>query len=188
MGPRGTPDAPLPLYRRHLSESWNALPAAIREMHDGSGTWVAEGLSTVERGRGWLARLIALINGFPRAGTDVPVTVRFEANGSEEVWTRNFAGAVFSSVQYEGRGRAEGLICEQFGSLVFGIALVAESDRLKLVMRRWSAFGIPLPMVLGPKGQTFESAQDGVFHFHVEIRFAWCGPVVAYRGWLKRTS
>jgi hypothetical protein len=177
----------LPLYRRTLGEeAWRALPPAIRDMHDGTGTWIAEGSGSVERGRGLLARMIAFVNGFPKAGDDVPVSVRFDANGGREIWTRNFAGKSFSSTQYQGNGRSEGLICERFGSLVFGIELVPEQNRLKLVIRRWSALGIPLPLFLGPCGETFEQDVDNVFHFHVEIGFAWTGPIVRYRGWLKR--
>jgi hypothetical protein len=178
----------LPLYRRQLGEAWDGLPAAIRAMHDGSGIRTAEGLAVVERGHGVLARLIAFVNRFPKAGRDIPVCVRFEARGEREVWTRTFAGTTFSSTQYQGSGLAAGLICERFGPLVFAFALVAEPDRLRLAMRRWSAFGIPLPMALGPRGETWESAEDGVFHFHVDIAFPWCGPVVAYRGWLRRSA
>lgn len=177
----------LPLYRRYLGEEvWYALPPAIREMHDGTGTWIAEGSAVVERGSGLLARLIAFLNGFPDAGNSVPVTVRFDSDGTREIWTRTFGGKSFSSTQYQGRGRNAGLICERFSPLVFGIALVPEPGGLRLAIRRWSAFGIPLPMFLGPKGETFERAEDGVFYFHVEIGFAWSGPIVAYRGWLKR--
>ncbi len=57
-------------------------------------------------------------------------------------------------------------------------------DRLRLIVRRWSVFGIPLPLAFAPRGDAYEFAENGRFHFHVEIRLPLAGLVVAYRGWL----
>ena len=56
------------------------------------------------------------------------------------------------------------------------------------MIRRWSLFGIPLPPALAPFGAAYESAEDGRFHFHVEINLPVIGPIVAYRGWLVQRS
>jgi hypothetical protein len=185
-GVRETTPQRVPLYRRYLGSAWAGLPDAIRDMHDGDGVWRAEGRAKVERGRGPIARIAAFVFGFPKAGDDVPVSVTFTAADGRETWTRNFAGKAFSSVQYEGRGRRDGLICEAFGPFVFAMALVPDGGRVRLVQCGWSAFGIPLPMFLAPVGDTFESAEEGRFHFHVEIGFPWTGLIVRYRGWLSR--
>jgi len=47
-----------------------------------------------------------------------------------------------------------------------------------------SGFGIPLPVVLAPRGDSYEYAENGRFHFHVEIGHLLTGPIVGYRGWL----
>ena len=132
--------------------------------------------------RGWSARVI----GFPRAGEDVPVTVSFRAEDGREHWQRTFAGRSFASIQEQGRGRFERLLCERFGPLNFGMALVLEDGRMRLVVRRWSVFGIPMPLALAPRGNAYEFAQDGRFHFHVEIGHPFTGLIVRYRGWLSR--
>jgi hypothetical protein len=62
---------------------------------------------------------------------------------------------------------------------------VREEGRLRLVLRRWSAFGVALPLWLAPRSNSYESEQDGVFRFHVEISHPLCGLIVRYRGWLK---
>jgi hypothetical protein len=67
------------------------------------------------------------------------------------------------------------------------MALVPEEGRLRLVLRRWSAFGVPLPMWLCPHTKSYESAEDGRFGFHVEISHPLTGLIVRYRGWLVRT-
>jgi len=55
---------------------------------------------------------------------------------------------------------------------------------MRLVVRRWSLFGIPMPLALAPRGNSYEFAEGGRFHFHVEIRHPFTGLIVGYRGWL----
>lgn len=182
-GVRATPPAGAPLYRRLLGEAWNDLPAAVRAMHDGLAG--ARGASTVERGAHPLARLACRIMGFPPAAMESEVSVRFDAEAGGERWMRDFGGRCFSSVQYEGAGKSERLLCERFGPLVFAMALVCEEGRLRLVLRRWSVFSVPLPLWLAPRSDAYESEEVGVFRFHVEISHPLTGPIVRYRGWLK---
>jgi hypothetical protein len=177
-------DGRAPLYRRLLGEAWNLLPGPLQAMHDLDSELTAQGVAVIERGEGLLARLAARVIGFPHAGQDVPVTVSFRARDGREHWQRTFAGRSFASIQEQGRGRFERLICERFGPLNFGMALVLEEGRMRLVMRRWSCCGIPLPRALAPRSNSYEFAQDGRFHFHVEIGHPLTGLIVGYRGWL----
>ena len=174
----------LPLYRRLLGDAYDALPAPLRELHDLNGDMIAEGAATVTRGSGPLARLAAAVMGFPAAGENVPLRVDFKLENGRETWTRIFAGRSFHSTQEAGRGRFEWLVCERFGPLGAGMALVLDEGRLRLVVRRWSVFGIPLPVALAPRGDSFEYAENGRFHFHVEIGHPFTGLIVGYKGWL----
>jgi hypothetical protein len=174
----------VPLYRRLLGEAWNQLPAPLQAMHDLDAALTAEGVAQVERGDGWLARLVAFVVGFPRTGKDIPVTVSFLVEDGREHWRRTFADRSFASIQEQGVGRFEHLLCERFGPLNVGMALVCETDRMRLVVRRWSVFGIPLPLSLAPRGDAYEFAEKGRFHFHVEIGHPFTGLIVRYRGWL----
>ncbi len=177
--PAGTP-----LYRRMLGEAFDALPEPLRHMHDLRRSLVAAGVAQIDRGTGLLSRLAALAFGFPSAGRDVPVTVSFRVEQGHETWERDFAGHRFESTQEEGRGRFERLLCERFGPFAFGIALLAEDGRLRLVVRRWNFLGLPLPLWLAPRGDAYESAEDGRFNFYVEIGYRLTGLIVRYRGWL----
>ena len=174
----------LPLFRRLLGDAYDALPAPLQAMHDLNGEMAAEGVATVTRGEGVLARLMAAVIGFPRAGENVPVRVAFKAERGRERWTRTFAGRSFHSTQEQGRGRFEWLLCERFGPVNAGMALVLDNGKLRLIVRRWSVFGIPLPVTLAPRGDSYEYAEDGRFHFHVEIAHPFTGLIVGYRGWL----
>lgn len=173
-----------PLYRRVLDEAWDELPEPVRAMHDLSGDRRVAGRAEVERGTGLMARLVAAVIGFPAAGRDVPVEVTFRVRDGVETWRRRFAGRAFSSTQQAGRSRSEGLLEERFGPVRVGLALVLDGDRLRLVVRRWSLLNLPMPLALAPGGEAWETAADGQFNFHVEIRHPWTGLIVRYRGWL----
>jgi hypothetical protein len=178
----GLDDEGMPLYHKLLGVAWGSLPEPIKEMHAVAGTLVAEGTATVERGTGLLARLIAALFQFPRAGVEMPVTVTMTARAGGEMWERRFAGRAFRSFQMAGRGRSDRLMVERFGPFTFALALVAEEGRLRLILRRWSFLGLPLPPVLAPHGEAFESGIADRFHFHVEIRHRLLGLIVRYRG------
>jgi hypothetical protein len=177
------PDA-APLYERILGPAWKELPAEIRAMHQVERTALAEGRASVERGRGFLARLAGAVIGFPAATADTPVRVHFDVAKGIETWTRCFGAEIFHSEQFVGTGRDEGLLCERFGPLTFAMALVLKGGRLSLVLRHWRVFGIPMPMFLCPRSIAHESVEEGRFRFHVEIGHPLTGLIVRYRGWL----
>lgn len=183
-GVRDDRAAAQPLYRRMLGDAYDDLPAEGQQMHDLHGTLTVSGRASVERGQSLLARLIAKAVGFPPPSTDGPVAVRFAVADGVETWTRTFGGKSFVSRQFAGRGHNEHLLCEQFGPLVFAMAVVVDGARLTLVQRRWSAFGLPLPLWAGPKSTAYETSEGGKFRFHVEISHPLTGLIVRYRGWL----
>lgn len=184
-GTREPVPADAPLYRRVLNTAWNELPPTLQAIHDGTESRAAEGMAIVERGDGAVAKMIAKLFRFPAAGESVPVRVDFLKRNGRETWRRSFAGPPFASIQEEGRGKFAGLVVERFDPLAFGLALVLEDGRLKLVLRRWTALGIPMPLWAAPGGEAFEFEEDGRFHFHVEISHRWTGLIVRYRGWLE---
>ncbi|MDH3667275.1 MAG: DUF4166 domain-containing protein [Paracoccaceae bacterium] len=176
------PDAPL--YRRILGAAFDELPEPVRRMHEVHESLVAEGRAEVTRGGNPLARGIAALFRFPKAGRDVPVRVSFTVEDGVERWERNFDDRKLVSWQSAGKGPCRHLMAERFGPFVFGLALVVEPGRLRLVPRRWTAFGVPMPRFLMPRGESFETVEDGKFRFHVEIRLPLLGLMVRYRGWL----
>jgi hypothetical protein len=124
--------------------------------------------------------------GFPWSTDDVEVRVTFVRAGGRETWRREFGTRRVTSVQWAGRGRYDGLLCERFGPFTLGLALVVDAGRLRLVARRWSMLGMPLPRRLVPRGEVFEAETPRGFEFDVAIDVPLAGRLVHYSGWLAR--
>jgi hypothetical protein len=172
------------IFQRLLGEAWSMLPAPVRALHGTEPAQRMAGRATITRGRGWLALVVARVVGFPEAGADVPVEVDLQRDARSETWRRTFAGRSFSSRLRAGTGRSRGYLVESFGPLRFRIALVADGHRLRFDVRGWSLWALPLPRALAPGGDTYETARDGRFVFHIVIEHPWTGLIVAYAGWL----
>ena len=174
--------AALPLYRRLLGEAYEALPAPLQAMHDLKGAMTAEGTATVTRGSGMLARLTAALIGFPHAGENVPVRVDFKVEHGPRALDAQLCGAFVS--QHAGARarplRVAGVRAVRAALCRHGVG--ARGRQLRLIVRRWSVFGIPLPVALAPRGDSYEYAENGRFHFHVEIAHPFTGLIVGYRG------
>lgn len=173
------------LYGRVLGDAWKELPESIQLLHGRSSGHSAVGIASVTRGTGFIAKMIAKSFGFPQTTEDVDVAVLFEQQDGVERWTRTFGSQGFTSLQYEGAGGFERLLCEKFGPFVFGLALTIDSNRLIFVVRRWSLFGVPMPRFLAPTGESCEFEEDGTFHFDVKIKAPVVGLIVRYAGYLE---
>lgn len=171
-----------PLYRQILGPAFDTLPPKLQLLHGRKAARRWQGHAEVRCGTGLLARFAAAVMSFPKAAPHVPVTVTFTPEQNGERWTRDFGGKRFASLQSRGTGRTDYLLVERFGPLSFAMALVVERDRLHLVPRSWSAFGIAMPRWLLPHGTSFETEADGQFCFDVEIAAPFIGLIVGYRG------
>jgi hypothetical protein len=174
-----------PLYREILGSAFGALPAQVQALHTGAQARTWRGTAQVSRGRGPFAALAASLFGFPRTGQNVPVSVTFEPGADGETWRRSFGGRPMTTYQSPGQGRSSGLIVERFGAVAVALALVTEDDRLRLIPRRWSVLGVPMPAFLLPRGDCFETVRNGRFAFDVTVDLPLIGRVVSYHGTLE---
>ena len=170
-----------PMFRKLLGEDFEQLPQPVRIMHDLERRIVANGHARVQRGRNVFAQLAATIANLPHSSARVPVQVMFDANAAGELWTRQFGDHVFSSEQWAERG----LLFERLGPVTVGSDLQLENGRMRLALRRWRLFGVPLPRFLAVRSDTYEYVEDGVFAFHARISHPFCGLIVAYEGTLS---
>jgi hypothetical protein len=175
----------LPLYRALLGPSFAALPHSVQTLHDSRERRSWSGTALVRPGTGLLARIVRTIIGFPGQSGECPVRVEFEPGPTGERWTRTFGSKSFQSLQSGGKGRNQFLLVETFGLVSVSLALVVEDGRMRLVPRRWSLFGMPMPKWLLPNGTSQEFEQGDRFRFDVEIAMPLIGRVVAYKGVLE---
>jgi hypothetical protein len=129
------PQPTIPLYDRTLGEAWVQLAPEIRQLHSVTAVSSFVGRCTVDRGGNPLARLIATVIGFPKAGEDQSISVQLTRDGDGERWVRTTGGRTFSSVQMPGRGRSEWLVRERFGPVSVDMALVVDGQTLHYIVR-----------------------------------------------------
>ena len=177
-----------PPFPKVLADAWTDLPPRIRDLHCAESGAYFSGLASVSRGRSLAARLVAKLVGFPPAGRRVSVSVRIDRRGDKETWRRDFAGKKFKSELSAGEKRFAELLCERFGPIRFGIALVHDAGRLRYRMHKWTFLGLPMPRWLLPTGSVYEFVEDDRFNFHVDITLPLIGHVVTYRGWLEENA
>lgn len=171
------------LYRRVMGADFDRLPRAVREMHEVNGDAGAFGQGVVLAGDGMLPRVLRRLMGFPPAGT-YPLHVAFSERRRAETWERAFGPYKFRSLLGQDR---QGLV-ERFGPIGFGFDLLSDDGGLRMVMRRWSFLGLPMPLFLAPKIMAREWEENGRFQFEVEAAMPLIGHVIAYRGWLKPSA
>ena len=171
---------PPPLCARVMGERFTALPEMVRTLHKVCGDGGASGEAVVTGGETFLARLIARIMRFPKAGSH-PLHVSFAEHDGVERWTRRFGDQTFSSELSERDGR----LVERFGPLRFTFDLPSNAHGLEMHLRAWSLFGIPMPLALAPRGVAREWEEQGHFRFDVPIALPLVGRIVHYTGWLE---
>ena len=171
------------LFALAMHRDFGRLPEPIRVIHSRQRCTSASGRCDVDRSANPLALLIRALFRMPRAGRDLPVTVRFMARGGTEHWERHFAGRVMRSRL--SRARIPGEITERFGAFAFTIRLRWDGTRLHYQIVKGKLFGIRLPYALLPRVVAFEQVEGDRFRFDVSLRMPLVGLLAHYRGWLE---
>lgn len=171
---------PPPLYARAMGERFAALPPLVQAIHQVQGDGGAVGEGIVTRGANPLARLLAAMMGMPPAGA-TPLHVGFTERDGVERWTRDFGGHRFASVL----SAAKAGVTERFGPLRFHFDLPSDGEGLRMILRGWSLFGVPLPRFLAPRIAAREWQEGDRFRFEVEVAMPVIGRIVHYTGWLR---
>lgn len=172
-------------FRLLLGASFDRLPRTLQAVHQGLPEQTLEGIAKVQRGKGLLANGVANLFGFPQTQPGVSICVKIQQKAGTEEWQRAFGKQRFKSTLAAGTGPSQWLLIERFGALRVHIALVVANSQLNWVVRGATLWGLRLPRMLLPSGNSYEYESEGSFHFHVEICLPLVGLVVRYEGWLK---
>ncbi len=173
------------------SAPFESLHAAVKAFHALDAPTVWAGRATIDGARAPLARIVAHAVGFPRAGSDVPVTVVAEREmpssagqaSPTETWTRSFGARTFvSTIASDGAGGT----AERFGPFSFAIGLAARDGRLNYPVTGWRIGPVPLPKAWAPRSEASEWEDElGRFNFDVRLSHPLVGMLAHYRGWLE---
>ncbi len=175
------------LFARSIGPRFDALPDAIRDLHETPGASRWRGEADILGAEGPAERLVARVFGFPGSQRDCPVTVEVSADGERSLWRRRMGDALFSSVLEQ--ARPGGRVVERFGPFAFDIVLTATPEALAYDVRGWKIGPVRLPAALAPRTVTSETVDaQGRFVFDVHIALPWGGRLVHYQGWLRRAD
>lgn len=172
-----------PLYQRILGERFDVLPPEVRAIHSVNDSLVAEGRCDVDAGANPIAKLIAMLFGFPGTGRGIPVRVQMTRVGDRERWVRTIGAGRFSSELAPARRPYEGLLTERFAITKFFFDLPVDASGLRMSLKRVECLGLPVPKAW-PRIVAREHTADGKFTFNVRIEMPIIGLLVHYRGWL----
>lgn len=173
-----------PLFQTALGAHWDQLSAEAKALHSVHDVARFSGTARVDRGTDRLARLVALIFGFPPAAETVPLTVTKTVTAQGELWERDFAGQTFRSLLHPSPEPLH--VRERFGPFNFELALIFKSRRMHLDVQRGWFLGVPMPGWALPKSEASEFVEDGKFNFDVALSLPIFGSlIVRYRGWLE---
>jgi hypothetical protein len=179
------------LYPGLLGAAWIELDERVRRMH-ALGRAQGAGVFRIQRGHGVLARVVASLLRFPRAGEAVPtrLVVRSEPyrGASCEIWQRSFGEQKLLSRQYAGR---DGLLAERFGCLELRLRLQASGGALRFLpggsALAFGALRIRLPGRMSPKVEGRVAAAPGArdrLEVSVTVVAPIAGLLLAYQGHL----
>lgn len=167
-----------PLFRQLLGSAFDALPPAVRRLHEAGGGEYA-GHARVCRGPSFASRLLGALAGLPPARDSAPLAVRIRVDEAGETWERRFAGRTMRS-RLTAR---DGLLREQLGAATFRFALEPVPGGIAWRLRAVHALGvIPLPLAWFRRVEAREYERDARYAFEVHAEAALAGLVVRYEG------
>ncbi len=165
-----------------LQHAWHDLPAELQAVH-GRRPLRLVGIATVERGRGWIARLGASLTRLPAAASDAPLEVELSATsspqGPAEYWVRRFgrSAAMASRLRMH-----SGLLVETIGAASLSFLLEPGQGGICWQPRSWRLFGVPMPQRWLSGVEAREFVDCGRYGFDVRVHLPGIGLVVHYRG------
>ncbi|SMX39430.1 SDR family oxidoreductase [Octadecabacter ascidiaceicola] len=178
-----TQAADVPIFRQVLGASFDILPDPIKATHNAVTPRAFKGMASVTRGTGVLARVAALLFGFPPTQQSIEVEVKKIPDGRGERWLRRFGTRVFKSYLCPN----DHVMTERFGALTFELDLNVRNGALHFPVKRGRLGFIPIPRFMLPQSIASEVDIEGVFHFDVLLKAPTGATLVHYKGWLKQT-
>lgn len=171
---------PASLFQQALGHHYQQLPAELQAFHAEQGVTHLEGQCTVIGAKTTLAKIVARLFSLPRASPPAPMRFELRATPTEESWLRLFP----SRPMHSRLALEAGHLTERFGPVRLHFFLQADKSGLRMILKKLTIWGIPLPHFLLPTVLAEETASPGKLHFAAGASFPIVGLVAQYRGHL----
>ena len=168
------------LYARLLGTSFGNLSPVLQRIHDARARKRYAGRCTIERGRGVLARALAIIARLPPSHEDIAVEITIECDRERETWARRFGTHKMTSVL---RDRSR-ILEERLGAVTLRFELVATAERITWLLRGARFLLFPLPASWFAACAAHETTDGTQYRFDVHAEMRGVGLLVRYRGWM----
>lgn len=169
------------LFQRLLGAEFYHLAEEVKDLHGLIAPPDWEGQCSIRRGEGRMVRLLCALVGLPPAMPDAPLHVHFQRHRGKEIWQRSFDGKPLRS-RLKIRQRR---LHERMGFIHLRLRLYRIGDVLHWVGEGARLFGfLPLPPRWFEEIRCREYAENGRYHFEVDVSLPWLGRLIHYQGWL----
>lgn len=162
----------------HMGDAFSRLSPLLQRAHLGNNR--LRGVARVSQGNVFARALCHLFH-FPRASTQVQLSVDCYHDAYSMRWHRNFDGL---KMQSQFRRAGEHLI-EYLGPLAMRFKAIEKDGQLHYDFVGTRFLGIPLPYFLSPHISADEREVDGEYRFSVAVSMCLIGQVIAYSGELN---
>ena len=175
-----SPDALFPIL---LAADWPRLAAPVRQMHGDAPLIQAHGKADVDGSARLPVRLLRSLLGLPEPGPQQTLKLTIQRNGTQERWTRQFAGGVMQSTLDLDTASAQ--LRERLGPVALCFSLQRIGESIDWHLRGARVFGLPCPRGIFGKVLSRSESEDGRYAFAIDVRLPLLGQLIAYRGWLE---
>ena len=172
------------LFPNLLGTAWTALPASVRELHEGRARIDAHGRARVDGDPRWPARAARRLLGLPPPGGEVPLEVAIVPSPEGELWLRRFANRIMRS-RLNASATCTDAFDERLGPARLTFSPVPDAGRLRWITRELRLCGLRLPLRWAGGVRASCGERDGRYDFDIAVTLPGLGLLVAYAGWLE---
>ncbi len=135
----------------------------------------------VERGKSWVAKVVAIAMGLPDSGINTPVTINVTELRGHILWIRTFGKKKFKTLQwFEGE-----TLCEKRGITTFYFDLEIAEEKVHYQQRALRIASITMPKGMATQVEGIVQASGPGWRIDVTISHPGIGVICRYNGEMR---
>lgn len=169
------------VYQKILRQDFDKLGPSLQFSHGSEKLVKASGIIDVEYGENIFVGILNRISKMPPKGLQQKVTLTVERTDNEEVWTRDFQGKIFRTIQFE----KNGYMIEKSGPAALQFILSEKNGNIHFVQKNMLFFGMVAPKIFGLQSIANSIEDENGWKVDVEVRSPLFGLMLKYKGEVK---